>query len=305
MRKGRFVFFLIFLIFFCSLNVFSRQPKKIVAVIDFENKAGFRSWVSLGEDLADMLSHALVNSGKFIVVERPKLKAILKEQELKSKGITRGRISLGKLLNAQVLITGAVTEFEEKESGGMGGFRIKGFKIGLGKKWAHVGLIIRGIDVNTGEILFSEKVEGKSDATGFDISYDEADFGIKTQTFKKTPLGKALQDAIEKCVELIEIKTASLPWQGKVIKTSQDTVYITGGENAGLNIGDRFLVLRAQAPLTDPDTGRILGFETQEIGKIEIYKVEDKFSRARALDGNSRKFKRGDIIKLIKSEEVD
>ena len=276
------------------------EPKKVIGVIDFENKAGAVAWVNLGQDLADMLSHALVESGKFVVVERPKLDAVLREQQLRKKGFTKGNIRTGSLEGAQVLITGAVTEFEQAETGGLGDIRVKAFKFGLGTKWAHVGLVIRGVDVNTGEVIFSERIEKKVNATNFKFGWDKGDYGINTAAFKNTPLGKALQEAIKEAVNLITIKTEDIAWQGKVMKVSGDVVYITGGEDVGIENGSTFLVLKTLEELTDPDTGEVLGVETKTLGKITVVEVQEKFSKAKTVDFEPSEISRGDIVKLLK-----
>ncbi len=281
-----------------SSLVFS-APKKAVGVIDFENKAGALAWINIGQDLADMLSHALVESGKFVVVERPKLDAILREQSLRKHGLTKGPVRSGGLVGAQILITGAVTEFEEGESGALGNIRVKAFSFGLGGKWAHIGLIIRGIDVNTGEIIFSERVEGKANASGFHFGYAKGKYAFGTEAFKKTPLGKAVQEAINKAVDLITVNTRDLPWRGKVIKVEDQDIYITGGRDVGLTTGMSFLVLKKLEELTDPDTGEVLGTETKALGRVTLVEVEDKFSKAKAVDVDPSQISRGDIVKLL------
>ena len=59
--------------------------KKRIAVAGFENKV--RPWWSghweIGEGMSEMLVTALVNTGKFIVLERQALEDILKEQKHK------------------------------------------------------------------------------------------------------------------------------------------------------------------------------------------------------------------------------
>ena len=54
----------------CSVpNATAAGLKKIVAVSRFENKSGDTSQTALGDNMADQLSDALVQSGEFIVVE--------------------------------------------------------------------------------------------------------------------------------------------------------------------------------------------------------------------------------------------
>ena len=59
--------------------------KKRVAVMDFEDKTGHGGW-HIGSGMADMLTTALVKSGKFMVIERQQLAKIMQEQSLGMSG---------------------------------------------------------------------------------------------------------------------------------------------------------------------------------------------------------------------------
>ena len=57
-----------------------------VAVMDFDNKTGYRGW-RLGQGASDMLSTEMVKIGKFRMMEREHLASILKEQKLGTSGL--------------------------------------------------------------------------------------------------------------------------------------------------------------------------------------------------------------------------
>src|SRR3990172_7344650 len=103
-----------------------QSVKKRLAVLGLENKVKTEipnpSW-KIGEGLAEMLTTELFKTNRFIMVERMALAEIVKEQAL---GQTRlvGKDTatrVGQLLGAQLLITGAVTEFEFNSKGGGAG----------------------------------------------------------------------------------------------------------------------------------------------------------------------------------------
>ena len=99
-------------------------PKARVAVSRFTDKTGKGWWTGqIGDGMADMLATALFHSNKFIVLERQTLGDVLKEQDLGSAGrIKKGtEAPVGEIEGAELLITGAVTEFEGAQSGGGGG----------------------------------------------------------------------------------------------------------------------------------------------------------------------------------------
>ncbi|RPI52373.1 MAG: hypothetical protein EHM55_16650, partial [Acidobacteria bacterium] len=91
-------------------------PKRTVAVSRFASNTDFNNHYGLsdiGGGLADLLSSALVESGQFIVVERPTLSDVLSEQKLAGSGLVvqEGASRAGNLIGASLLVKGAVTEF--------------------------------------------------------------------------------------------------------------------------------------------------------------------------------------------------
>ncbi len=272
--------------------------KKIVAVSRFENKTSWKGQWNLDDGMADQLTDALMQSGEFVVLERETLGDVLDEQDLAMSGraMKSKSAQTGKVTSAQILIKGAITEFESKSEGSGSGFSIKGFNIGSKSGEAHVGLIIRLIDTTTGQVLDSERVEGKAKSGGFKLGFNVGGAGFGTDSFKKTPLGKATQIAIDNAVEFIAAKMRDLPFQGRVIKVSGDDIYISTGEQYGASAGETFTVYRKGEELIDPDTGEILGSEEENVGTIKIYEVQEKYSKARAVSG-AGKIKRGDIFR--------
>ncbi len=114
---------------------------KRLAIIYFDNSGGEPSMNKLKKGLADMLITDLSNVNMLDIVERDKLESILKEQKLNnSKDFDPNTASkVGKLLGAQVILTGAYFEM-------MGSLRLDA----------------RFIDVETGKILKSDGVDGQT-----------------------------------------------------------------------------------------------------------------------------------------------
>lgn len=274
-----------------------KGPKKTIAVMDFDNKAGVPARWNIGTGMAEMLTTSLVNSGRFIVVERQAIRDVLAEQDFAASGRTEGSSAagFGKILNAQIMVRGAVTEFEHREAGGGAAFNIRGFDVGLSGANAHVAVNVRLYDTTTGEVIDSLRCEGKASATGVDFSYAGSDWGLGTSGFQKTPLGKATQQAIDKAVYFIASKMEGILWSGRIVKVSDDTIYINAGANSNVFGGNSFSVYRPGEELIDPDTGINLGSEDTKIGEIKVIEVQDKFSKAVTTSGGG--FKKGDIIR--------
>ena len=262
------------------------SPKKIVAVADFENKSGVWAQINIGQGMADMLTDALMKSGQFIVLERQALNAVIAEQNLGASGraTTTGAANIGGIKRAQILIQGAVTEFEQTTSGGSQGFKLYGVRVGSNRAEAHIAAIIRLIDTTTSQVLVSQRVEGSADRGGVDYGYAGGGFGFNQAGFSATPLGKATQIAIDQAVAFIASQMAAIPWRGKIIKVDGDQLYINAGSEGGIFEGALFMVFRPGNSVIDPDTGLDLGGEESFIGRLEIIKVHPKYALGKSLD---------------------
>jgi curli biogenesis system outer membrane secretion channel CsgG len=273
--------------------------KKIVAVSRFENKTAWKGQVSLDDGMADQLTDALMQSGQFVVLERQTLGDVVAEQDLANSGRAQKSQSAqtGKLVNAQILVKGTVTEFENKSEGSDSGVGFGGFKVGAKREEAHVGLIIRLIDTTTGEVLDSQRVEGKATAGGTSFGMNVAGVQFGTSGFAKTPLGKATQMAIDNAVNIIATKLKTIPFQARIVKVSgDDEVLISGGQKTGISEGDVFTIYSVGEALVDPATGEQLGSELEKKGTVKVTKVEEKYAKAKS-DGSLKGVRAGDIVK--------
>lgn len=280
----------------CPAELYA-APKKTIAVSEFENKSGWSGSWKIGWGMQEMMATALIDTGQFTVLERQDLSSVMAEQDLGASGRTGAgsAAAVGQLGKAQILISGAVTEFEEKKGGEGAGIGFKGFRIGGSHEQAHVAINVRIYDTSSGEILDSIRVAGSADAGGLKIGYSNADFGGDLGGFRKTPLGQATQEAIDQAVRKIASRLKSVPWQGKLIKASPSQVYINSGSEAGVSEGLEFDVYRPGEALVDPDTGMTLGSETEKIGRVKVTDVKDKYSIASVVSGGD--MQRGDLVK--------
>jgi curli biogenesis system outer membrane secretion channel CsgG len=273
--------------------------KKIVAVSRFENKTSWKGQVELGDGMADQLTDALMQSGQFTVMERQTLKDVVSEQDLANSGRVQKSQSAetGKLVSAQVLVKGTVTEFEEKSAGSANGVGFGGFKIANNRSEAHVGVIIRLIDTTTGEVLASQRCEGKAAAGGVGLGANVAGVQFGTSGFSKTPLGKAMQMTIDNAVAVITDKLKGVPFQARVIKVNgDDELLISDGAKTGIAEGDTFTVYSVGENLVDPATGEQLGAELEKKGSVKVTKVEEKYAKAKS-DASLKGIKAGDIVR--------
>ena len=174
------------------------STRPTLAVMDFEIKAGHSAQRELADGLSDMLVNALVETQCFRVMERSRLKDLLQEQGRGMGGTIDASTAaqVGKLIGAQLLVMGTVTEFKEQESGGIGGAILGPVGLGLGLASAHVGFIIRIVDATTGEILTSKSVDKKVKKVGLVAGGSIFGLPMGGVLFKS----KAMQDAIEQAL---------------------------------------------------------------------------------------------------------
>jgi curli biogenesis system outer membrane secretion channel CsgG len=274
--------------------------KKRVAVVDFEDRAHYG--YDIGKGVADMLVTALVESKKFMVIERTELEQVLNEQGLGQSGLVtpQSAAKVGQLLGAEMLVTGSVTEFGEKESkvgGGLG--RLGGLNVGVSKKKARVAVDVRLVNVNTGEIVAAKSAVGEDASTGLDnVGVNDIDFH-NTDTWDNTQLGKASREAIEQCVEYITEGMESVPWVGKIIKAGDDgSIIMKPGSKGGVKPGMVFKVYRPGEELIDPDTGLSLGSEETMIGEIQVTGDLAEGKAAKAIVKSGMGFQAADIIRI-------
>lgn len=277
--------------------------KKRVAVFDFEDKTShhYRWWTGqhVGEGMADMLVTALVKTGKYRIFERQELEKIMKEQGMGQSGMITQEtaVKVGQLLGVELAIMGSVTEFGHAKGGIGGRLKQKGLGLGIKTTSATVGLDVRFVNTSTGEIISAESVRKEAKKSGLAVSTPKFDFNNRNQ-FDESIVGKATRDAIDAVVELVDQQMPKLPWQAKVIK-GNGTIFINSGAEAGVQVGDVFVVYRPGEELIDPDTGISLGTVDTKIGTIRVTNNmvgNGKASQCVAESGSG--FARNDLVRL-------
>ncbi|MHA2620363.1 MAG: CsgG/HfaB family protein [bacterium JZ-2024 1] len=261
--------------------------KRSIGVYDIELKAP-GSYADVGDVLVEMLQTSLVETGCFIVVERADLRQIQKEQQLKESGQARAgttAATAGKLIPAQSLVMGAITTYAENESGGAIGGAFGGGRFGgIAGKRARLTLDLRLVDTTTGEVLATGTAVGEASATAVIVGgIPVGNIRVGTATWHQTPIGKAARKAVDEAVSFILSKMKDVPWQAKVslYKSDSGLIYINQGKNGGLKEGVILYLYSVGEEIVDPDTGAVLGQETEKIALLTVTKVEDKFSVAK------------------------
>jgi len=293
-------------ILFLNPAVFAKTGqtlKKRVAVFDFEDKTNhrYRWWTGqpVGEGMADMLVTALIKTGKYRIYERQELDKIMKEQGMGQSGAVTQQTAakVGQLLGVELAIIGSVTEFGHSQSGVGGRLKQKGLGLGIKKMSATVGVDVRFVNTTTDEIIMAETVRKEVSKSGLAVSTPKFDFDNR-QKFDESIVGKATREAIDAVVELVNQQMPKIPWQAKVVK-GNGTIFINAGSEAGVQVGDVFVVYRPGEELIDPDTGISLGSVETKLGTIRVTNNmigNGKASQCVAESGSG--FARNDLVRL-------
>jgi curli biogenesis system outer membrane secretion channel CsgG len=265
-----------------------------VVTLDIEQPTEF------GTGLADMLVTELIASGRFIVLERMHLEEIQKELELTGRGPGEGDGG-PRLLPAQIIVRGAITELKLRRSGaGVGGTIGEQIQFSQSRGEATVGLDLKIIEVETGRVLDSVRAEGKAVSRRQSWSISKEELKIGTASFDNGPLGGAVRDAIRDAVKKISERAEKVPWEARVIEaTEEGLIYLNFGSDSGIKIGDLLEVRRPGRMLIDPDTEIVLGrSDGERVGLVRVTELREKFSMASFVEAGE--VKRGDIVRLAR-----
>jgi curli biogenesis system outer membrane secretion channel CsgG len=265
----------------------------VVAVSSFDDRSGFQGGWKLGAGMADMLTAELVKSRNFVIVERGELDKVTGEIDRQKDRRFRaeGRVSDGRLKNAQYLVRGVVNDFSQV---GEASFFVALVKYMVGAKGgrARVALTLTIVNVETGEIADSVYCAGTALARK---AYGEGDYrGMEFggKVFLNTPLGTATTRAIRKGVRAIVKKVPRTYWEPMIAEVSDGRVVVNGGSDRGMTVGAEYVVRGAGRQITDPVTGDVLSVVAGPVlGTLRIVEVLDKVSYAQAIRGGG--FQRG------------
>lgn len=155
-----------------SLTQAAPSDKPRIAVLEFKNKADNQWWWHGGAEAAqDVFVTELVKSGKFRVVEREQLEALMREKGLTLSGDVdpSTAVKVGKLLGVNYLLTGAVTEYgvTDKSAHGRSVGRLPGFS--AGKRSFVAALNARLIDTSTGEIVWADEASAEESSVKVNV----------------------------------------------------------------------------------------------------------------------------------------
>lgn len=258
-------------------SVSVEAAKKSVAVLPLENVSGYDT-----ENVADIMTEelivALLNSNRYMVIERAQIAAILREQGFQNVTVDPSNaVELGKLAGAQYSVIGKVTlativpNETNRIADILGGADISRF---FDPYKGKVAVDIRFVNNETGALIFAKSFEGCKSGR----NYEEAFYAACKEVAKNF---------------LTELRSDLM---GRIVDFSGWEVYIDQGIDSGLRNGDTLLIFRETEPIIIND--KIVGMKTIPIGKAKVVDVYAEYSicKIERMDEGSR-VRKGDIVK--------
>lgn len=232
--------------------------KRKVAIGRFSNETQYAKGLfydkdndPMGKQALDILTAKLAASGKFILLERNDLSAILDEAQ-------RSGTNLSSTVGADYLIIGSITEYGRKNTGKSGVFTTTKVQT------VEAAVSIRLVDVATGLIIYSDEAKGAAETT------TKTTMGVGGKAgFDATLSDKAISEAIGQLVENIINKCTDKPWRTYFLAYEDDAL-IAGGKSQGLEEG---LVLKLKTKgkkVKNPQTGIMIELPGKEIGTVKV-----------------------------------
>ena len=129
------------LVILLNTYCYAEFKKTKIAVLDFELRGDTFKTKDMGGIVAEWFTTALVQDGRFQVVERALLKKIVDEQKLGMTGLIdeSSTAQLGKILGVKTIISGSVLQFQDT-----------------------IEVNARIINVSTGSIVAAENLRSKT-----------------------------------------------------------------------------------------------------------------------------------------------
>jgi curli biogenesis system outer membrane secretion channel CsgG len=246
--------------------------------------------------MQEILVDRLLATGRYHVVERQELRAIMQELQFQQGGATRpqGKAATGRIRNCRYLIKGAVTDFGHV-SANTGALSAWNWDFLGGSNRAVMGIVLYVVDVESGEIIASENIEESVSAKDLSVkaAYEGISFG--GSVFYQTPLGRATKKVVERAIKRITTAIASQPWEPQIALVQEDgSVIINGGRDRGVKSGAEFEVLESGKPILDPATGDAIGQSAgRSLGRLVVHEVKERYATATVVVGRAADLKPG------------
>lgn len=205
----------------------------------------------LGKQVADMLSQKLVESGLFLIIERPDLNKLETEADLANTDLN--------IVGVDSLIMGSLVEFGRSTTG------TKGFWSKSKEQKATAKVALRLVDTSNGLVYFSASGAGEASTESGEIA-----FGGSTASYDGSLNDAAIANAISDVVDEIISNLTNRPWSTSILSIEGDRVFVSGGEHQGLKKDLVLDVSTRGEKIKSPQTGFYITLPGEKVATIQI-----------------------------------
>ena len=233
---------------------------------------------------SDVLSTELFKSGRFVLVERERLNAILDEQRLGRSGLVDENTAaeIGRLSGAAAVVFGGLSSASQQ--------KIDKFSYDLIR--TEVRIDARAADTSTGRLIFVQSATGTSETK---VVTDAQGQVISGAIDPKAEFLNAAQAAV---IELSQKLARQFPVVGFVVSCDSNEFVTDVGADKDASVGDRLVVLRPLERLTHPVTKKRVGWKKEVLALGQVQAVDASTSTAKILrrESGTEAIKAGDIV---------
>jgi curli biogenesis system outer membrane secretion channel CsgG len=233
--------------------------KRKVAIGRFSNETEYGKGLfydkendPMGKQALDILSAKLGESGKFILIERNDMASLLAESQNKEENAQ-------KMIGADYLIIGSITEFGRKSTG-----QSKVFSSSK-TQTVEAAVSIRIVDTSTGIVIYSDEGKGSAELT------TKQSLGLGgSASYDATLSDKAISAAITQLVENIINKCTNKPWRSYFLSSDADATIIAGGQSQGIEAGMQFVAKTKGKKVKNPQTGIMIELPGKTVATMNV-----------------------------------
>lgn len=165
-------------------------------------------------------------------------------------------------------------------------------------------------EISEGEVVTKDlglTLFGK--ASKLELEYRSLDtLAFGSPAFMATMLGEAFAKARRKFVSRftnllgLEAKQPKSYLEAKILYVQGKNVYLNVGRLDGVSAGLHCLVVEEGEPILDPDSGELVGYADEPVGRVRIVYVKDDHLSLAELVSSSRTLRTGDRVLVPKIE---
>lgn len=266
----------------------AKSLKRKVAIARFTNETRYgqsffidKDENRIGKQAMDILSAKLFATGKFLMLERADMAQLQKELNMEGED---KKLST----SADYLILGSITEFGRKDVSDVGVFsRVK-------KQEAFAKVHIRLVDVQTGQIIYSEEGRG----TAFSEAGTVLGVGGKAG-YDSSLNDKVIEAAIADLISNIIENMLDKPWRAYILAKEGGNLIMSGGKSQNVQAGDRFAVMEHGRKVKNPQTNMMIELPGKQLATITVVSTLGDNPENEISEG---KISGGDIDRYITSD---